>query len=500
MLVGRKSRVRLAPTLALTLALAAAAAPAAGSVLVVTRTADGNPGSCTVVDCSLREALVAANGSAGGDVIVLGAGTYALTISGRGEEEGLAGDLDVRGDLTILGAGADRTTIDAGGLDRAFDLHGAVRLALYGVTVRNGDPGANPGGAIRAGAGSTVEVVRSTVADSRVGTHADGGGVYSLGRVVVTDSAVVGNAADGDGGGIAASGRLEVSNSTFSGNGSGHGFGGGIYLAANAELTLAASTLCDNMAMNTGGGVFVGGGAAAKMSGSVVAANTTWGGGPDCAGAVDSGGYNLIGAGHGCLGPADGVGGDRVGTLDAPLDPMLAPLAAVGGPTPTHDPLAGSPVVDAGAPAGSPGCAATDQRGERRTVDGDARCDIGAVELTDRCVAGPGVLCLLGGRFRVTADWATAAGGAALPAQAEAMTGDTGYFWFFRGDNVELVVKVLDACTGFDRFWVFASGLTNVGVELRVEDLVAGRTRVYTTAAGAAFAPIQDTDAFATCP
>jgi hypothetical protein len=85
-------------------------------------------------------------------------------------------------------------------------------------------------------------------------------------------------------------------------------------------------------------------------------------------------------------------------------------------------------------------------------------------------------------------------------ARAERLTGDTGYFWFFRDSNVELVVKVLDACAGFGRHWVFASGLTNVGVEITVEDLVGGTAKSYTHEPGAAFGPIQDTDAFAGCP
>lgn len=32
-------------------------------------------------------------------------------------------------------------------------------------------------------------------------------------------------------------------------------------------------------------------------------------------------------------------------------------------------------------------------------------------------------------------------------AQAVSLTEDTGYFWFFDPDNVELVVKTLDACS-----------------------------------------------------
>ena len=77
---------------------------------------------------------------------------------------------------------------------------------------------------------------------------------------------------------------------------------------------------------------------------------------------------------------------------------------------------------------------------------------------------------------------------------------DTGLFWFFDQGNVELVVKVLDACAPpFDRFWVFASGLTNVEVDLRVTDTMTDEVRVYRNAQAQSFQPIQDTDAFATC-
>ena len=78
------------------------------------------------------------------------------------------------------------------------------------------------------------------------------------------------------------------------------------------------------------------------------------------------------------------------------------------------------------------------------------------------------------------------------------LTGDSGYFWFFDAANIELVVKVLDACT-LGNFWVFAGGLTNVGVTLIVEDTQTGATKTYNNAIGTPFAPLQDTKAFS-CP
>src|SRR6476659_3513592 len=70
---------------------------------------------------------------------------------------------------------------------------------------------------------------------------------------------------------------------------------------------------------------------------------------------------------------------------------------------------------------------------------------------------------LSGNRFQVGATWRTAGGGSGV-GHAIPLTADTGAFWFFAPGNVELVVKVLDACTPFGRFWVFAAGLTNVEV------------------------------------
>jgi hypothetical protein len=58
-------------------------------------------------------------------------------------------------------------------------------------------------------------------------------------------------------------------------------------------------------------------------------------------------------------------------------DPLLGPLANNGGPTQTHVPLPGSPVIDAGDPA-IPDPPPTDQRGFPRIV-GPA-VDLGSVE------------------------------------------------------------------------------------------------------------------------
>jgi hypothetical protein len=116
------------------------------------------------------------------------------------------------------------------------------------------------------------------------------------------------------------------------------------------------------------------------------------------------------------------------------------------------------------------------------------------------CVESATALCLLGNRFRVEAAWEDHAGGRG-PGRAESFTDESGWFWFFNPLNTELVVKVRDACAPpFERFWFFAAGLTDVGVTLTVADTGARLVRRYENPRGQAFAPVQDTNAFMTCP
>ena len=110
----------------------------------------------------------------------------------------------------------------------------------------------------------------------------------------------------------------------------------------------------------------------------------------------------------------------------------------------------------------------------------------------------PEPLVLAGGRFEVTAVWTTPSGSSGY-GRPMALSDDTGYFWFFDDDNVEVVLKVLDACGFAGRYWVFAGGLTNVGVELTVRDVEADVEKIYTSTADQPFQPIQDTAGLATC-
>jgi len=111
------------------------------------------------------------------------------------------------------------------------------------------------------------------------------------------------------------------------------------------------------------------------------------------------------------------------------------------------------------------------------------------------CAADDASLCLLDSSFEVRADWE--AGGRNGAAAAIPRTTDTGMFWFFSSDNVELVVKVLDGCRENGYRWVLMGGLTDVGVEVTVTDSESGRARMYRNLEGTPFPAMFDLTAFA---
>ena len=73
--------------------------------------------------------------------------------------------------------------------------------------------------------------------------------------------------------------------------------------------------------------------------------------------------------------------------------------------------------------------------------------------------------------------------------------GDTGYFWFFGPENVEVVLKVLDGRPLNDRFWVFYGALSSVQYTLTVTDTETGQVKRYENPSGR-LASVADTGAF----
>ena len=125
---------------------------------------------------------------------------------------------------------------------------------------------------------------------------------------------------------------------------------------------------------------------------------------------------------------------------------------------------------------------------ERESVGSSAVCQTGATSL-----------CLNQGRFRVDVDWASAQGTSGL-GRASQLTGDSGTFWFFSPDNVELIFKILDGCSFNQRYWVFGSGLTDVEVNVTITDTQTGAVQTFANPLGQGFVPIRDIGAFEGCP
>src|SRR5438552_11261520 len=136
----RHGRLVLAFVLALGVLAAVPPRAALATTFTVTKTADTNDGVCDS-DCSLREAIRAANAAAGADTISIPAGTYTLTLAGSDDNANL-GDLDVTGPLTINGAGQASTIIQAGttnsnGIDKIFSFNPLGLGSGFAVSMSN---------------------------------------------------------------------------------------------------------------------------------------------------------------------------------------------------------------------------------------------------------------------------------------------------------------------------------------------------------------------------
>jgi hypothetical protein len=142
-------------------------------------------------------------------------------------------------------------------------------------------------------------------------------------------------------------------------------------------------------------------------------------------------------------------------------------------------------------------CSEAARTGSERAVDPPPLATAIATAGSDGTACGGDTedLCLVDGRFRVEVDF-TGFDGVTAPAFGGQLTDETGALFFFDRSNVEMLIKILDACV-FGNYWVFAAGLTNVGVEVRVIDTATGATRVYRNPVGRSFEAITDTAAFA---
>jgi hypothetical protein len=344
-------------------------------------------------------------------------GIYAPAPNGWRQGDG-GGGIYNSGTLTVTGVTLSGNTAENGDRGNVGTGGGAI-CNDHGILIINNSTisGNTATGNYAAGGGifnygGTVYVGYSSISGNTAsGNNASGGGINNGGTLTVTNSTISGNTARDDvvcgfkdwcwniyGGGIYNGGTLNVTNSTISGNtvsGGAQGtagFGGGI---AGGTMTITNSTIAGNTAISSGGGGGISGGIGGVMNikNTIIAGNSSsFDPRPDVMDGYGvygviftSKGNNVIGKSDGSTGFVNGVNGDIVGTIAAPVDALLGSLANNGGPTQTMALLPGSPAIDAGNNAAItvppfPGPPFTDQRstGFARIVNGSV--DIGSFE------------------------------------------------------------------------------------------------------------------------
>ena len=259
-----------------------AEAPAsAASTIDVTTASDGSFGAL----CSLRDAVTSANegidvdgctgaSATGPETIMLGSGTYTLTL----------GELDVGmtsgDDITIQGQGSGATTINqTTAASRVFNLDpnvvGDVAISITDVTITGGLAQAFGGGAILGGGtGDTLSLTNSILTGNGCSGSNSGAGINwsPAGNVTIDDTTFSDNTCAESAGAIfytSAGGQLSISNSVFTRNTSGASgsAGGAIFLGqvgtSPTTFDIDHSSFTSNKATTggIGGAIYVGSGA-----------------------------------------------------------------------------------------------------------------------------------------------------------------------------------------------------------------------------------------------
>jgi CSLREA domain-containing protein len=399
--------------------------PQSGPTFIVTTTDDHDNGICGPVDCTLREAINAANAGSGGVTI-----TFASAVVGTIT---LGNALPViTTNVNIQGPGARVLAISGNGANAVFSFTSGTSTVSR-LSVNNGLVVGSLGQSVGGGGifnQATLTLSDCTLSSNRVqggngaaatrGANGNGGAIYNGGVLSINRCTLSGNSAiGGAGGGTGSTGSP--------GGRGGFGSGGAVYNDVGANLTLTNCTIANNSGIggnggsgvigrsgtaggaggpafgavvnngtmtmtacavsgNTGTGGAGGSGSPSGTSGvgvgglqgggtvtdTIVALNTATGSSIvlDVSGSFTSNGYNLIGDGDFSSGFT--ATGDQVGTTAARINPQLGALQNNGGSTDTLALLSNSPAIN----NGDPNAPSQDQRYYLRS----GASDVGAFE------------------------------------------------------------------------------------------------------------------------
>jgi CSLREA domain-containing protein len=339
-------------------------------------------GTTTISNSTISNntATSSASSTFGGGVVVAG-GTTTIT------------DSTISGNASNVTAGAGAGF--AGGI---YNQGGTLNLISSSVTGNNSSHFHSGIRSLASTVATTTNITDSTVSNNVAVLQTGGITNYSVGAAAcitnITRSTISGNSASGPTGAIGgienistvppspqgSTATVNLTNSTVSGNTSPDV--GGIFSDGNfATINLNYSTVAANSATGaspagTGGGLQQGAsaGGVTNLKNSIVADNTAPTAGPDISGTITSQDFNHVEDTTG--GTFATMANDVTGT-----DPGLGALANNGGPTFTHLPGAGSPVLNTIA-GGASDCGTTvtvDQRSLPRPFGG--ACDKGSVEV-----------------------------------------------------------------------------------------------------------------------
>jgi hypothetical protein len=343
-----RSRIRGLLVGALTLALLlGVTATASAQTYTVSRTDDPIPGACESGDCSLREALMAANATTSvNDVIVLPAAPTPYVIQYEELTLPTGDEVEVRGD------GADRTVVKGDGKEIVFTIN--AETTLSGLTITGGK------GGIQNESDLTLRGV-SVEGNERADA---GGGIQTNGPLTIESSFLGANKTSGiSGGAIQANAEVTVVNSTIAGNSS----MGASAINGNGPVLIAYGAVVGNRS---------GGTASAAVRGSpLTVSNSIFFDNRDAEGPSGCVSLPALTSLGGNVSDVTTCGN---GENDKPeVDPLLGTLALHGGTTPVYDLLGASRAIDAAVGE----CPPLDQRGVVRPQL--EACDSGPYEYVE---------------------------------------------------------------------------------------------------------------------